>query len=737
MIRQRLAALVFGLTLVLCLSFVQLADPFFTHTLREITFDQLQRLQPRAYSDQPVRIVDIDDASLSELGQWPWPRNRLAEMVDNLAALGAAAIVFDFAFAEPDRLSPRTLMAEQGGPSRNSYRLASELPDYDAEFAAAAARAPVVFAFAVRRGQAQDRPASRVGFVQAGSNAARLVPQFRAATTILAPLQDSAAGIGSMSLGPDTTVDVIRRVPLLWSDSEQLYPGLALEALRVALGETTYIVRSSSDTPGTVETVSIGDFDIPTSADGEVWLHYRHEVPQDYISAAKLIGAIDRNALAPLVEGRVIFVGTSAAGLLDLRATSLGENVPGVAIHAQLLEQILSNNFLQRADWLRGVEVLGTLIVGVVLTIFVAIYGPILSLLAGAILAVVVTGGSWFLFSRQGMLIDPSFTLASGLLVHFAMTSFRYLFTDRQARFIRRAFSQYVAPTVLANIERNPQRLALGGEIRPITIMFVDIRNFTTLSEALGPGELVSFLNTLLSALSDCIVHELGTIDKYIGDSVMAFWNAPAEVPDHAARACRAALAMRRRLNELNAKDAFGFAKMSHAVPSVEIGIGINTGQACVGNMGSQTRFNYSAVGDAVNLAARVESACKDVAFDIVVSQATAASAQGFALLDAGAIRMKGKSDLQPIALLLGDEKLQHTPAFCELGTAHEAFMRSLAAGQTADATRRSTICTKLANRLGLQLDEFYASLASRKPPAAAPNAEDIIAASKQIMLSD
>ena len=737
MIRQRLAALVFGLTLALCLSFIQLVDPFFTHTLREVTFDQLQRLQPRAYSEQPVRIVDIDDASLSELGQWPWPRNRLAELVDNLAALGAAAIVFDFAFAEPDRLSPRTLVAEQNGISGNNYRLASELPDYDAEFAAAAARAPVVFAFAVRRGQLQDRPSSRAGFVQAGNNAVDLVPQFRAATAVLPPLQDSAAGTGSMSLGPDTTVDVIRRVPLLWSDGVRLYPGLALEALRVALGETTYIVRSSSDTPGAVETVSVGDFDIPTSADGEVWLHYRHEVPQDYISAAKLIGAIDRKALAPLVEGHIVFVGTSAAGLLDLRATSLGENVPGVAIHAQLLEQILSNNFLQRADWLRGVEVLSTLIVGVALTIFVAIYGPILSLLVGAIFAVIVIGGSWFLFSRQGMLIDPSFTLASGLLVHFAMTSFRYLFTDRQARFIRRAFSQYVAPAVLANIERNPQRLALGGEIRPITIMFVDIRNFTTLSEALGPGELVSFLNTLLSALSACIVRELGTIDKYIGDSVMAFWNAPTEVPDHAARACRAALAMRKTLDELNAKDAFGLARMGRAAPSVEIGIGINTGQACVGNMGSQTRFNYSAVGDAVNLAARVESACKDVAFDIVVSQATATSAQGLALLDAGSIRMKGKSELQQIAVLLGDGQLLQLPAFSELRAAHETFMQTLAAGKTADAARRSAICIKLANGLGLDLEAFYGSLAVRKPLAAAPDAEDIIAASKQIMLSD
>jgi adenylate cyclase len=316
---------------------------------------------------------------------------------------------------------------------------------------------------------------------------------------------------------------------------------------------------------------------------------------------------------------------------------------------------------------------------------------------------------SWVAFSEWGLLFDPLAPIIAGSIIHFAATSFRILVIDRERREVRRAFGQYLSPSLLHRIEHNPDALRLGGDDRELTVMFVDVRGFTTLSERLQPAEVVRFLNTLLDALSRHVVAHEGTLDKFIGDSIMAFWNAPVDVADHPAKAVRAALAMRETLAGLNATDAFGFG----ADYTVGIGIGIHTGLACVGNMGAESRFNYSAVGDAVNVAARIEGCCKEVGFDILVSETTAAALPTFALLDAGALGLKGKSSRARLYAIVGDETVGLSASFALLETAHQTLVEALGSRST-DNRKLLARARQRAQPFAAALPEFYRRLARR-----------------------
>jgi adenylate cyclase len=313
-------------------------------------------------------------------------------------------------------------------------------------------------------------------------------------------------------------------------------------------------------------------------------------------------------------------------------------------------------------------------------------------------------GASWSAFSQASLLFDPVYPSIGALAVHLSVTGMLFISTDRARRFVRKAFGQYLAPQLLAELEKAPGRMVLGGELRPLTIMFMDVRDFTPISEAISATELVHFLNTLLSPLSDAIQAEGGTIDKYIGDSIMAFWNAPLDVEDHAAKACTAALAMRRILAQMNASDAFGFSGIGRQDLVVKIGIGLNTGEACVGNMGSLRRFNYSAVGDAVNISARIESASKSFGTDILVSEDTATAAPGFALLEVDEVLLKGKAKPVKLFALYGDAATASSPAFTALQADHGSMMTALRAGRLDEAAA-------LAARCRASADPWFATL--------------------------
>ena len=385
--------------------------------------------------------------------------------------------------------------------------------------------------------------------------------------------------------------------------------------------------------------VKIGDFVVPVTASGELWLYVTPDRAERYVSAKDVLAAGGPSPeTQAALEGSIVFVGTSAAGLQDIRTNALGQNVPGVSLHAQTVEQILSNRFLSRPDWANGLEILAVAVLGTLLVVLTTFVSPAVALACGLSITALGLVASWLAFSYAGLLFDPLIPTITGTITHFAATSFRFLVTDRQRREIRHAFGQYLSPSLLHRIETTRDALRLGGDDRELTVMFVDVRSFTAISERLTPTALVGFLNTLLDALSRHVTANEGTLDKFIGDSIMAFWNAPVDVADHPGKAVRAALGMRETLARLNADDAFGFGERK-----VGIGIGIHTGLACVGNMGAESRFNYSAVGDAVNIAARIESSCKEVGFDILVSENTASSLNGLCRARGGSAVAEGK----------------------------------------------------------------------------------------------
>jgi adenylate cyclase len=473
-----------------------------------------------------------------------------------------------------------------------------------------------------------------------------------------------------------------------------------VEALRVAQGASTLVVLD--DSAGMVESLRVGDYTVPTGPTGDMWLYYRHLDPSIYVPAAELL-ADGYTTLAPRIAGHIVFVGASASGLLDIRASALGEAVAGVSIHVQALEQILTGTFLNRADWVAGLEIVALAVSGLAIVLVLLLSGPMVGLLFSLMIAAVSVAGSWFAFSQYGLLIDPSFALFGAVLTYAAMAFFQFAVTDADKRRVRQAFAHYVEPTLLDRLDKDASLLKLGGDLREMTVMFSDVRNFSALSERTAPTELVAILNRLFAALGAAIIGQHGTIDKFMGDAVMAFWNAPAALDRHPLHACRAALAMREALQRLNAGSA----------DPIAIGIGVATGPALVGNMGLETRFNYSCIGDTVNVASRLEGACRIVGYDILITAETRAAAPELACLPAGSLALKGMSEREPIYLLLGDEALASSPAFAALEAAHANLLETLAKRLPAhDEVER---CTTLGIPLDPRLADFYAACLTRQ----------------------
>ena len=586
--RQVLPTLL-GLAIIVALALVRLADPYPVRVARATTFDFFQQLSPRPKTDAPVRIVDIDEDSLKAIGQWPWPRDVLAKLTSRLGELGAAAIGFDVLFPEPDRLSPSRLAASLPPPATGTTPPA--LPDYDQQFAEALGKTPSILGFSISS-SAKALPLSpKAGIAISGADPIPALPHIPGAVLPLQTLGSAAPGLGALSLDSTESATVVRQVPLLWASGKQIYPSLALEALRLALGANTIVVLGDTAGQGYVEGVRVGDFTIPTTATGDLTLYYAKPDPMLYVSARDILSP-DYHDVAPLIQGQIVLIGTSASGLLDLHTTALGDNVPGVSIHVQAIQQILAGTYLTRSDWVSGLEIASFAVIGLLVIGFILRVGPMAALAIGAGLLVAMVATSWILFSRYGLLLDPSFPLFGSFLLYSAMVFIRFAITDADRRQIRHAFGHYVAPALLAEIERSSDRLKLGGEVRDLTVMFVDVRGFTTISEGMAPEELLSMLNTLFGALGAEVTAQFGTIDKFIGDALMAFWNAPVDVPMHPLRACEAALGMRGHLRALNAADSIGRRAAGREPADLEIGIGISTGPAVDGDMGHETRFD-------------------------------------------------------------------------------------------------------------------------------------------------
>ncbi len=635
--KARRGSFLVGIAIAAVLTLLRWFDPQPLQDLRAASLDIYQQLKPRAVVESPVTVVAIDEASLREQGQWPWPRRRLAEMADRLFALGAASVSFDILFAEPDRLSPGQISRELG---LEDPALLAAIGDGDAMFASAVTGKPVALAFTDTPGEGR-LPEVKAGFAVTGEEVASGLTTITAAISPLPELEAAAAGLGHISLSGQQVGSRVREVPLLLAGGGSLYPAFQLEALRLAAGASTYVVQGDPRYPGSMQSLKVADFTVPTDEKGHLRFYAAPDNSVRALSASVLLSGHDLAAEdRARIEGSIVLVGVSAAGLKDIRVTPLGEAVPGVHIHAQVIDQILNQQFLSRPAWLDGAEVVAIAALSLLLVALATFVGPMAGLLAAGVVMVLIATLCWVLFATQGMLVDPVAPLGGALLTVFVTTAFWYVVSERQRRYIRQAFGRYVSPELLARIEQSPEALRLGGVNREISVLFMDVRGFTALSETLSPQETIRFLNTLLGALSAAVIETEGTLDKYIGDSLMAFWNAPLDVGEHAAKAAAAALRMREALEVLNREGTLGLPPGQQ----VRIGIGIHTGLACVGNVGTLRRLNYSAVGDTVNTASRIESACKDFATDILLSEETARRVRHFATRPAGSVQLRGKT---------------------------------------------------------------------------------------------
>ncbi len=657
---------------------VRFADPFFVQALRLIAFDSYQLLKPAEYDPNlPVRVVDIDEASLERVGQWPWSRLIMADLLEKLVDQGAAVVAFDILFSEPDRTSPEVALALlEDAEAAEIAPVIERMPRHDAEFAQAISARPTVLATILTEREAPPPP-QKAGFAVAGDDPKPFIRPFLGSTSNLPELDAAASGIGSVNWVPDRD-QVVRRLPLVYRIGDQYVPTLLTEALRVAQNAGTYVLKASNASGQEAfgqETglnhIKVGAIEIPTDSDGAIWMQFRPSNSAAYIPAWKVLaGENDPNEIA----GSIIFVGTGAPGLLDLRATPLDPSIAGVEVHAQAVEHILRGSTITRLDDAVGFELAAMILLGLLLAALL----PRLSALASAAIGLatigLVLGGGYLAYAVHGLLFDPSYTALVLFVLVIVIIVYVYRRSEQQKSEVRKAFGYYVSPEVVNEIVKHPGKLELGGEVRELSLLFCDVRNFTSISEKLSAHELTRFINTLLTPLSEIILANRGTIDKYMGDAIMAFWNAPLDDKDHPENALKSALAMIRRMEDLNVqwrKDAEA-AGRTHT--EVAIGIGINSGNCCVGNLGSSQRFDYSAIGDDVNVASRLEGLSKVYGVPIVLGETTVGRLNGIKAIELDVMRVKGRA--QPLRVYTAYEALgSDDSAFATLAPRHTAML--------------------------------------------------------------
>ena len=697
-------------------------DPAPLQVFRAKIFDIYQKAEPREFSHQPVVIIDIDEESLAEIGQWPWPRTVIADLIRKLLVdYKVPAAAFDIVFAEADRTSPDLIAKSVSGLDQSLRDTLVGLPSNDDVFARVIKESGRIVLGQSTTSRAIVGEATRKSVkASIGVRAAKgvdpnaFIYDFAGLVRNLPELEAAAAGIGVFTFKP--SIDgVVRQVPLVMRVGQQYYPALSIELLRVATGQKTIMVKA--DRAGISSLVMKG-FEIPTTQNGEFFIRYAPHTRDRYVSAKDVLnGSLPLERLA----GHMALIGTSAVGLLDIKATPVDDAMPGVELHAQLLENVLTKTFLQRPNWSNGAELVAIIFISLLMIGLVPFLGAVYTLIVGVGSTAGLLGLSWYLFAEAGLLLDMVYVAIATFLVYAALTYLNYMREERERRQVRGAFSQYMSPALVKQLAEDPSKLKLGGEMRDMTLLFCDIRGFTTISEQFDAEGLTRFINRFLTPMTRIILGQRGTIDKYMGDCIMAFWNAPLPDLDHAKNAVRSALDMVEGLKVLN--DALKAEAEGRKFIPINIGIGVNSGIVCVGNMGSDLRFDYSVLGDDVNLASRLEGQSKTYGTDNVIGENTVAKIPGFAYLKLDRIQVKGKTLPVDIYTVLGDEIYAARPGFHALAERHKEMLNAYLAQDWSAVRRKLGECRAFDNdgRLKTLYELYEERVASYE--AAAPGA--------------
>ena len=586
------------LTLALVLT-ARVTDPVFVESVRLRYFDTLIAGQTASVSES-VHVVNIDDQSVAQLGQFPFPRTEYAKIIADLYNRNAGLVVFNIFMPDPDRF---------GGDAA----LAQTLKNRPVVLPHAATDDPV---------QAQHAPfrpgVSVIGDGDPGIPYRNILPNTRS-------LNETAAGIGIVNTLPEVD-GVVRRIPMVANIGGQLYPSISIETLRVAAGDPSFQVKVNG---GIIEAVRIPQFGkIPTDNFGRIWVDWSSQPTQHSLAA-----------LPKDFQGGIVIVGLTARGLNNPVATARGEVYPH-HLQASVLDTVASGRNIQRPDWADGAEIMIIGLAGVVLLFltrwtYVGL-GTVAVLVGGSMV------GSWYAYHGHLWLLDVTAVASGTIVVALHAYGVKFVSEFLQKQQIKKQFGTYLSPDLVAQLQRQPELLRLGGDSTELSIMFTDVRGFTTISEHYGKDVqgLTRIMNRYMTAMTKKILENRGTLDKYIGDAQMAFWNAPVSNANHAQDAVRTALEMLESLDEFNREIA------AEGVPAFGMGLGINTDTVVVGNMGSDQRFDYTCLGDGVNLASRLEGQSKPYGVRIVVGAKTAEYVKDqFFVLELDTIAVKGKRE--------------------------------------------------------------------------------------------
>lgn len=724
MLAKRWMQVTILLLLLITAASVRFLSPPLIMQMQDHVFDAYNRAMPRdregRYND--VVIIDIDEESLKRIGQWPWPRSLIGDMPLIARSMGARSVAFDMVFSEPDRLSPSRVAdnlpaTAELAPVAEALR---KLPDNDEVLAQKIAQAGNVVAGFVGSQTPTDgvplRKAQLCGAANPPFTDGHPAPPVRRMRYFVASLPkvaEAAAGNGIFTAEPAED-GVIREVPLLMARAVpsgdgkyavvDILPTLSLEALRVANSDANAMLAQNGicpgygvdiDPSGVIDGVRLGRAFVPTDGQGAIRVYYHGHRPEMYVPAWKVL---DKTIDPAVFKDKIVLIGTSSIGLLDLRSSPLNKVVPGVEMHAEIIEQFLHKQFLIRDAAARSYELLFAVIVCLLiiwLTPFIS--GGLMALLV--FLTLLGCAAASVVAYQHGYLVDavyPSVLIAVIFVMSSILTNLR---TEMEKRMIRQAFDRYLSPALIEELVKDPSRLKLGGDVRELSVMFTDIRNFTTISETMDPAELIRMMNDFLTPMTSAVLDNKGFVDKYMGDAMMTFWNAPVDDPNHARNACKAALEMVEALKPVNAELRSRAEKAGRPFYELKAGIGINSGRASVGNMGSKQRFAYSALGDTVNLASRLEGQTKAYGITAMISHATRQQVPEFAVIELDLLTVKGRTEPERVYALLGDEKLAQTPEFRDFVALHDRMLAAYRTQKWEEALKLMAECA------GLRLD--------------------------------